>query len=100
MYMYNIYIFPPICLSVYIYIYIHVSKQVTDYVNMLAEGGCKFLVFAHHKDVLTGICNSLSSQKPPVQHIRIGFFFGPDIWFFFPGLVFALVMRVVGVLCG
>jgi SWI/SNF-related matrix-associated actin-dependent regulator of chromatin subfamily A-like protein 1 len=45
--------------------------ETTEYINMLAEGGAKFLVFAHHKDVLDGICQSLRAQKVPVQHIRI-----------------------------
>ena len=43
--------------------------QVCDYINMLAEGGCKFLVFAHHKQVIDGICKSLREAK--FQHIRI-----------------------------
>jgi SWI/SNF-related matrix-associated actin-dependent regulator 1 of chromatin subfamily A len=45
--------------------------HVNEYIKMLVEGGCKFLVFAHHKQVMDGICKELGEQKPPVHYIRI-----------------------------
>ncbi|XP_071943275.1 DNA annealing helicase and endonuclease ZRANB3-like [Antedon mediterranea] len=49
---------------------------VCDYISMMLDNpGLKFLVFAHHKDVLTAICQTIMKhnreKKEDVQYIRI-----------------------------
>ncbi|KAF6213119.1 hypothetical protein GE061_010834 [Apolygus lucorum] len=44
-------------------------KGICDYVEQLLEQGKKFLIFAHHRDVLDGICEMLEEKK--TYYIRI-----------------------------
>jgi len=43
--------------------------SVVEYLKDLLESGEKFLVFAHHQDVLDGLCHALYQQH--VDHVRI-----------------------------
>jgi SWI/SNF-related matrix-associated actin-dependent regulator 1 of chromatin subfamily A len=43
--------------------------SVIEYLKDLLESGEKFIVFAHHQDVLDGLCHSLYQQN--VDHVRI-----------------------------
>ena len=43
--------------------------DVNEYIKAMAEGGAKFLVFAHHKDVLNGIAQALDEND--FAYIRI-----------------------------
>jgi SWI/SNF-related matrix-associated actin-dependent regulator 1 of chromatin subfamily A len=42
---------------------------ILDYVSYLLENNCKFLIFAHHREVLDGIEEAVNKSK--VQYIRI-----------------------------